>query len=127
MSGGYLKYLRALVPRLRQDGRLSRLDVFVPDGVVLDDCGPLQTFPAGDAFGTHPALRRALDNLSPDVVFFPTARRIDCGRIRTVVMVRNMEPLTVPFGGNTLRESARNIARAGVARAACRSATRVIA
>jgi hypothetical protein len=38
-----------------------------------------------------------------------------------------MEPLTVPFAGNTWREGLRNIARAREARVASRSATRVIA
>ena len=60
--------------------------------------------------------------LAPDVVFFPTARLIECGGAPTVVMVRNMEPLTVPFGGNTWREGFRNIARARVARARFRPA-----
>ena len=35
MSGGYLKYLRTLVPLLRQDPRISRLDVFVPEGSAM--------------------------------------------------------------------------------------------
>lgn len=126
MSGGYLKYLRTLVPLLRQDPRISRLDVFVPEGIALDGCGPLHTWRARGRLAPHRALRTAIDALAPDVVFFPTARRIDCGA-PTVVMVRNMEPLTVPFGGNTWRESLRNIARARVARAASRRAARVIA
>ncbi|HVD94397.1 MAG TPA: glycosyltransferase, partial [Vicinamibacterales bacterium] len=127
LSGGYLKYLRALVPLLRQDARISRLDLFVPEGVVLDGCGPLHTWPARDGLVSHPPLRAQLDRLSPDVVFFPTARLLDCGDVPTMVMVRNMEPLTVPFGGNTWRESLRNIARARVARAVSRRAARVIA
>jgi glycosyltransferase involved in cell wall biosynthesis len=127
LSGGYLKYLRALVPLLRQDARISRLDLFVPEGIVLDGCGPLHTWPARDGLASHRALRAQLDRLSPDVVFFPTARLLDCGDVPTMVMVRNMEPLTVPFGGNTWRESLRNIARARVARAACLRASRVIA
>ena len=44
-----------------------------------------------------------------------------------VVMVRNMEPLEVPFAGNTWVEGLRNVARAWEARRACRHATRVIA
>jgi glycosyltransferase involved in cell wall biosynthesis len=95
--------------------------------VTLDGCGPLRTWPARDGLGAHRALRGELDRLSPDVVFFPTARRVDCGTVPTVVMVRNMEPLTVPFGGNTWRESLRNIARARAARAACLRASRIIA
>jgi glycosyltransferase involved in cell wall biosynthesis len=127
LSGGYLKYLRALVPLLRQDARISQLDLFVPEGVALEGCGPLRTWPARDGLGAHRALRGELDRLSPDVAFFPTARLIDCGPVPTVVMVRNMEPLTVPFGGNTWRESLRNIARARAARAACQRASRIIA
>jgi glycosyltransferase involved in cell wall biosynthesis len=42
-------------------------------------------------------------------------------------MVRNMEPLERPFGGNTLAAGLRNLARAWTARRACRRATRVIA
>jgi glycosyltransferase involved in cell wall biosynthesis len=42
-------------------------------------------------------------------------------------MVRNMEPLTVPFGGNSVKEGIKNLARAWEARRASRRATRVIA
>lgn len=126
LSGGYVKYLQALVPLLRRDSRISRLDVFVPDSASLGACEPLHTWPARDRFAAR-RLRREIESLQPDVVFFPTARLLDCGRIPTMVMVRNMEPLTVPFGGNTLRESLRNVARARVARGACRRATRIIA
>jgi glycosyltransferase involved in cell wall biosynthesis len=127
ISGGYLKYLESLIPLLRQDPRVSRLDVFIPEGVHLPGCASLRTWPPRDGVTGFPALRADLARLAPDVVFFPTARRVDCGAVPTVVMVRNMEPLAVPFGGNTWRESLRNIARARVARAACERASRVIA
>jgi glycosyltransferase involved in cell wall biosynthesis len=65
--------------------------------------------------------------LAPDVVFIPTARWLDFGGIPTVVMVRNMEPLTTPFGGNPWAEGLRNLGRAHAARVACERATRVIA
>jgi glycosyltransferase involved in cell wall biosynthesis len=42
-------------------------------------------------------------------------------------MVRNMEPLTTPFGGNPWMEGLRNLGRAHAARMACVRATRVIA
>jgi glycosyltransferase involved in cell wall biosynthesis len=127
ISGGYLKYLHSLLPLLRRDARISQLDVFVPEGVRVDAGGPVRSWPLRDAFRGYAALRRDLKALAPDVVFFPTARLIDCGRVPAVVMVRNMEPLTVPFGGNTWREALRNVARARVARQACRRASRVIA
>ena len=127
MSGGYLKYLRRLVPLLRQDPRISQLEVFAPDSVRIEEIGPVRGWRARDELSGYPALRMDLKALSPDLVFFPTARLIECGGVPTVVMVRNMEPLTVPFGGNTWREGLRNIARARLARAACRRASRVIA
>jgi glycosyltransferase involved in cell wall biosynthesis len=61
------------------------------------------------------------------VVFVPTARYAAFGSIPVVTMVRNMEPLTVPFGGNPWTEGLKNLARAWEARRACRRATRVIA
>ena len=127
LSGGYLKYLLNLVPLLRRDPRVTTLDVFIPDGVALPGCGSLRTWPARDGVTGFPALRAELARLAPDVVFFPTARLVDCGGVPTIVMVRNMEPLTVPFGGNSWRESLRNLARARAARRACERATRVIA
>jgi len=128
LSGGYLKYLVNLVPLLRQDPRVTKLDVFVPEGVLLPaHCGSLRMWPKRDGAAGFPTLRGTLASLAPDVVFFPTARLVDCGAIPTVVMVRNMEPLLVPFGGNGWRESLRNLARARVAHRACDRASRVIA
>ena len=127
LSGGYAKYLRRLIPLMRQDRRISRLDVFLPEGITLPEAGDVHRWPAGSGVAGLGALRRAVAASSPDAVFFPTARRIECGGRPTVVMVRNMEPLTVPFGGNTWREALRNVARARAARSASRAATRVIA
>jgi glycosyltransferase involved in cell wall biosynthesis len=131
-SGGYRKYLRLLLPLLQADSRVSQLDVFIPpqaanhlsgSGVV----GPLLAWPAADPKQGYPWLKAQLRHLAPDVVFIPTARWLDCGQIPTVVMVRNMEPLVMPFGGNTWTEGLKNLARAYAAWRACRRSTRVIA
>lgn len=127
LSGGYLKYLQALLPVMRRDPRVTRLDVFMPARATVPDVGATRTWPARDGLAGYRVLRAELAALAPDVVFVPTARLLDCGGTPTVVMVRNMEPLSVPFGGNTWRESFRNLARARVARRACRRASRVIA
>lgn len=103
-SGGYRKYLDRLVPLLGEDPRVSALEVY----------GPGST-------------RREVSQLQPDVVFIPTARWSNFGQPPVVPMVRNMEPLTVPFGGNTPIEILKNLARAQVARRACRRGDRVIA
>ncbi len=127
MSGGYRKYLRSLLPLLRRDPRISRLDLFMPSGLEPPDGGPLHVWDASKGLRSLKTLRAEVMQTNPDVVFLPTARWLECGGVPSVVMVRNMEPLTVPFGGNTWLESLRNLARARVAREACRHASRVIA
>ena len=103
-SGGYRKYLDRLVPLLGEDGRVGALEVF----------GPGST-------------RHEVSQLVPDVVFIPTARWSNFGPVPVVSMVRNMEPLTVPFAGNPPGERLKNLARARAARTACRRAERLIA
>ena len=103
-SGGYRKYLDRLLPLLVEDGRVRALEVF----------GPGST-------------RHEVSQLVPDVVFIPTARWSNFGPAPVVSMVRNMEPLTVPFAGNPAGERFKNLARARAARRACRRGDRIIA
>ncbi len=128
LSGGYATYLRHVVPRLRAHPRVSTLHLLMPPGASLPGLeGETATWPAGDARRGYAWLRAHLRGLEPDVVFIPTARWLDCRPAATVVMVRNMEPLTVPFGGNSLAEAVKNLVRAHAARVACRRANRVLA
>jgi glycosyltransferase involved in cell wall biosynthesis len=122
ISGGYQKYLNRLVPAIAADARLSALRVFVPAAVTgrLQENLPLESVSAGE-------WSRRVGDFKPDVLFVPTARVLRVAGVPRVTMLRNMEPLTVPFGGNSVGESLRNIARAIVAFRACRSADRVIA
>ncbi len=124
LSGGYLKYLRRLVPLLARDERVERLRVYVPPSAHVE--APeveLHSWPAGRGWR---GLRAELDGFGPDVVFIPTARWLDTGR-PTVVMVRNMEPLLRAGWRNPLAEELRNVVRAREARRACERASRVIA
>jgi glycosyltransferase involved in cell wall biosynthesis len=129
LSGGYVKYLGRMLPMLGRDPRIERLSVLMPPGVGAPSGVGVDTlsWPPGDGRTGYRTLRRRLRQLAPDVVFIPTARWLDCGPIPTVVMVRNMEPLTVPFGGNSLVEGIRNLMRARIARMACRRASRIVA
>ena len=128
LSGGYRKYLARLMPLLANDPRVHALTVFVPEGAANDmDRGiDVRTWPrhAGRQF---PSLVRDVVAGAPDVVFVPTARHAEFANLPVVTMVRNMEPLTVPFDGNTWAEGLKNVARAWEARRACRRAARVIA
>jgi glycogen(starch) synthase len=96
-------------------------------GLEAPDDGPVHVWDASRRLRSLTALRAEVARAQPDVVFLPTARWIQIDGVPSVVMVRNMEPLTVPFDGNTWVESLRNLARARVAGAACRRASRVIA
>jgi glycosyltransferase involved in cell wall biosynthesis len=124
LSGGYRKYLDRLTPRLRLQPGVDRLDVFMPPALAGRD---ELSWPRRDSLTGYRGLRKEIARLHPDVVFIPTARWFDTGGVPTVVMVRNMEPLEVPFGGNSWREGAKNLVRAYTARRACARADRVIA
>jgi glycosyltransferase involved in cell wall biosynthesis len=129
LSGGYAKYLHRLIPMLHADPRVTGLSLFMPPGIGWT--GPqgvnVATWPQHDARALYRGLRERVRAQAPDIVFIPTARWLDFGGIPTVVMVRNMEPLTTPFGGNPWAEGLRNLGRAHAARLACERATRVIA
>jgi glycosyltransferase involved in cell wall biosynthesis len=124
MSGGARKHLRRLVPLLREQAGVERVDVFVPPQTAAN--GDL-TWPENDEVRGYAELRRTIAALKPDVLFIPTARWLRVPGVPVVTMVRNMEPLEVPFGGNTWLEALRNVARAAAARSACRRSDRVIA
>jgi glycosyltransferase involved in cell wall biosynthesis len=127
-SGGYRKYLQVLIPLLRRDPRVSRVDVYMPesDRPTVVEADVMKRWDAGDYKRGYPELKRWLAESPPDVVFVPTAQTIACGK-PVVSMIRNMEPLLVPFDGNVMSEGLRNLARAWAARRAATRSDRVIA
>jgi glycosyltransferase involved in cell wall biosynthesis len=124
LSGGSRKHLLEVVPRLRKHPDVRRLDVLVPE--ALEQYGDA-SWPERDEYFGFNRLRRMLAVLEPDVIFIPTSRLLRRPGIPTVIMVRNMEPLELPFGGNAVAEGMKNVARAFATRAACLRADRVIA
>jgi glycosyltransferase involved in cell wall biosynthesis len=128
LSGGYRKYLRTLVPLLRADPRVERVQLFShPTVAMLNGADGSHTpWPPRDHLSGYRTLRRLVRESRPDVVFIPSARWLDFG-LPTAAMVRNMEPLVAPIAGNPPGEAARNLLRAWVARRSARRATRVIA
>ncbi len=130
LSGGYRKYLQRLVPLLRANAKVRALRTFVPPqavnilGIKEPSC---IGWPVNDHRHGFRWLKSEIRRLAPDVVFIPTARWLNCGGIPVVVMVRNMEPLVLPFGGNPWPEALRNLGRIYAAVKSCRRAERVIA
>ena len=130
LSGGGRNTLRALVPRLQDDPRVSRLEVFVPpQAMSLPEVTPLypRTWAAHDRLIGWRGLRGQIRELKPDVVFIPNAAWFDAGEIPTVCMLRNMEAVLAPFGDNPFGMGLKNLLRSCIARRAFRKATRIIA
>lgn len=129
LSGGYRKYLREIVPRLAAADGVEAVTVLAPAmarGLHGMDGASVSEWPAMNAFKRGTWIKKELSAFAPDVVFIPTARLMSLP-FPTVVMVRNMEPLTAPYAGNSALDALRNTVRRAVARRACKDATRVIA
>ncbi|HEU4888112.1 MAG TPA: glycosyltransferase [Thermoanaerobaculia bacterium] len=124
VSGGYRKYLDRLVPLLREQPEVERIDLFVPPKMAAPG---LTAWPQNDDMRGFRELKRMVSDLRPDVIFIPTATLLRVDRLPAVVMVHNMEPLEVPFNGNALKDAAKNVLRATAARYACWRSDRVIA
>lgn len=130
LSGGYRKYLQKILPLMARDARVTALNVFIPagnDDLSLDIPIAVNYIPSFNTLRKISWLKREIAEWQPDVVFIPSARRFKCGDIPIVTMVRNMEPLVVPFSGNPVRECVVNIVRIALARQACSKAVRIIA
>lgn len=125
LSGGYLTYLASVVPLLREQPGVTELGVFVPGPAsALVERGVAGVRVTGEG---RRDLASAVTGFRPDVVFVPTARWLRVPDVPSVTMVRNMEPLTVPFAGNSPVDAARNLGRNLAARQACRRSQRVVA
>lgn len=129
LSGGYYKYLQTLLPLLEADPRVSEMSVFLPEGIddsMFSFKSPRTFFSPGHSRAAQNALRASVLAFRPDVVFVPTSRWRDFGGVPTVVMVRNMEPLDVPFAGNGVIDSLKNILRRSATKRSYRRADGVI-
>jgi glycosyltransferase involved in cell wall biosynthesis len=118
------------MPLLSNDPRVTELSVFIPAGhndLLLESGVTVYSIPSSNMLRTVSWLKKEIVAWKPDVVFVPTARGVACGDKPVVTMVRNMEPLVMPFSGNPVSERFKNIGRLLAARRACRRANRVIA
>lgn len=125
-SGGYVRYLSEVIPRLETHPDIDRLDVYVPgsgnlplikEGFHLFDPSPRKA-------SKH--LRSLLKSNSHEVLFFPTARWLKIA-LPSVCMIRNMAPFFTPFTNVSPRKGLANIYRSHLARKAVTNSTRVIA
>lgn len=127
LSGGYLTYLRELMPLLRKHPSITEILFVGPEGFDLDlpNLKVLSTGRYEHLLG-YPRIKNAVAAWKPDVVFIPTARWMDCGA-PCVMMIRNMEPMLSSSGVAGIRAWVRNRIAAFTARRAVMRAARVIA
>ena len=127
-SGGYRKYLLKLIPLLLEKEEISALRVYVPEKTQMDaDPSVIHYWKASRFQIGYPSIKKDLDQFKPDLIFVPTARKFRYKNVPVVNMVRNMEPLLVPFGANPLSEKLINILRTWEAKSSTVTATRTIA
>ncbi len=128
-SGGFAKYLRCLVPRLRREPRIGELRLVAPSGLLasLRERGVIGDGEGHATGGGAREISSAVRLMRPDVVFVPTARALAALAAPQVIMVRNMEPFEAPFAGLAWHGALRNAGRLLAARRACRRADHVIA
>jgi len=130
ISGGAHKYLREMLPRLARHPVVSDLEVFIHPKFLDQICHLVpqsRCRPCEDSLRGQRRLRKALIRLAPDLIFFPHLRGIDSDGTPSIFMIHNMEPLALPAGGNTHRETLKNLARKYAAKSACRRASRILA
>src|SRR5947207_5378735 len=95
-SAGYRKYLRMLMPLLRDHPAVSEFHVFLPPQAadLAEHIGAsARTWPHAGMRSTRRWLRSEISRERVEVVFIPTARWLEFSPATTVVMVQNMEPL----------------------------------
>jgi glycosyltransferase involved in cell wall biosynthesis len=130
LSGGYRKYLMEVVPRLRENSLIRSLHNILPPEARSHFQSPDRDtlfWPNRVAARRRWWLRGVVRELQPDVIFIPTARWMPFEGTPVVSMVRNMEPLSVPWEGNPPPEKLKNALRRAIAWYAIRRADHVIA
>jgi len=130
LSGGYSKYLQNTLPLIAEDERVAELEVYMPVGhkdIINSPTITVHSIPASNMHNNKIWLKNELTKRQPDVIYIPSAMWINCAQTSIVTMIQNMEPLVVPFHGNPLKESIKNVGRYIANLQACRKANRVIA
>ena len=130
MSGGFRKYNESILPRLADDPRFGAISVHSPadmQDVTVPPGSVDLRWPTREYLRGFPTLRKQLTAHAPGIVYVPMHRYVNTSGIPLVVMYRNMEAATQPWGENGIAEALKNVARRLDARRAMQRATGVIA
>jgi len=133
ISGGNRKYLFNIIPRMAIHPDVETILFASPDSldirnlfksienVEFINCLPYRFI------NLDPELNKNLKKFSPDVIFLPIERYFRFNDIPFVNMVRNMEPLILPFGNNSFKQKIKNLARQKITKYSLKKSQRIIA
>lgn len=129
-SGGFVKHLTEVVPRLLRSRSVEHVTLFTPEGAIsgVEATGAsVTTVTSGDYRSGFRAMGRALARGRYDVALCLAARPVPANGVPTVTMVQNIEPIQEAIYGMPLMWRLRLWALRREHAAACRQATRVLA
>lgn len=133
-SGGYLRYLEAMLPRLAASPKVAAVLCAAPPALgfeALFSGVPKVEFSACEPFRFmrhHPAslLRSALDAFRPDVIFVPLERYVRYKDVKVVCVLHNMAPLAGAKTGEGMFSGLKNYAQSLETRLAVREVAAVL-
>lgn len=129
LSGGYKKYIVNVIPRLFNNKQIKDIIIFLPpqalNFVALNNFSA-KTWPFIDYYNGFKWLKSQIKKFSPDVIFIPTARWLNVGKVPVVSMIQNMAPLVFPIQGS-IKETTKNVIRYYLSKRAIKKSNRIIA
>ena len=107
ISGGYLKYLNNILPRMTDNHQIESVFCALPTGIQLNvgdnihlfRCKPYKPF----NLLKDKKLFNAINQYEPDIIFCPLERPYKHKNIPVVNMLQNMEPFVERSSLNTLK------------------------
>jgi len=133
-SGGYKRYLSAILPSLAVSAEVEAILCAAPPALAVQawlppspkirfaDCEPFRFLRHAPDAG----LRKALDTFSPDLIFVPLERYINYKNVPVVTVLHNMAPLAGARTGSGLMSRIKSSAQAFETRTAVRRSAAVI-
>lgn len=135
MSGGYIKYLKNVVPRISRHAEVDSILCATPSSLSIENkmgmlpnvrfitCQPIHLLRGKKDSGLY----MDLDRYDPDLIYVPVERRFHFKSKPVVTMLQNMEPFISPYRGNPFSEKIKNWFRCRSAIGAIMHTDRIIA
>lgn len=134
LSGGYLKYLRNVLPKFSNSFSITSLKCFLSESALEKFSNSTSNIgfiiiPNYHLYDHNIffQINKMLEEFRPDVCFVPIEKYLNYNKAPLVIMLQNMEPFVCPFDGNPFREKVKNLFRYFVGKMAMKRADRIIA